>query len=312
MSSDGKVLFVSSIFRDLVAVSPKFPKPGETISGSDFFMGFGGKGANQCVMAARLGAQTTIVGKVGDDEHGEAYRKNLVEQGVDIKHLGTEAGISTGIATIFVESNSGENMIVIVLGANGRLAAEDVTRAEEDIAKSKVVVSILEIRLEAVEMAFKLGRKHGVTTVLNAAPGRAKLPAELLENVDILIVNETEAELLAGLPATTPEEVKTCASQLQKAGCKNIIITLGAEGALVVEGKKKPAMVKCPKLESPVVDTTGAGDAFVGSLSFFLSSFSDMSLEEAVRRSCAVASLTVLKKGTQASYPSRMEVGHLL
>ena len=235
MSSGGRVVFVSSIFRDLVAVSPQFPKPGETISGSDFFMGFGGKGANQCVMAARLGADTTIVGKVGDDEHGEAYRKNLVDQGVDTKHLGTEAGISTGIATIFVESNTGENMIVIVPGANGKLAPKDVTKAEDEISKSKVVVSILEIGLEAVEMAFKLGRKYGVTTVLNAAPARASLPKELLENIDILIVNETEAEILSGLPATNPDEVKACAAKLRKAGCKNIIITLGAEGALVVE-----------------------------------------------------------------------------
>ena len=312
MSSGGRVVFVSSIFRDLVAVSPQFPKPGETISGSDFFMGFGGKGANQCVMAARLGADTTIVGKVGDDEHGEAYRKNLVDQGVDTKHLGTEAGISTGIATIFVESNTGENMIVIVPGANGKLAPKDVTKAEDEISKSKVVVSILEIGLDAVEMAFKLGRKYGVTTVLNAAPARASLPKELLENIDILIVNETEAEILSGLPATNPDEVKACAAKLQKAGCKNIIITLGAEGALVVEGGKEPIKVNCPKLDGPVVDTTGAGDAFVGSLSFFLSSFSDMSLAEVVRRSCAVASLTVLKKGTQASYPGRGEVGHLL
>jgi len=309
MSSDGKIVFVSSIFRDLVAVSPKFPKPGETILGSEFFMGFGGKGANQCVMAAKLGAQTTIVGKVGDDEHGEAYRKNLVKQGVDTIHLGTETGISSGIATIFVESNTGENMIVIAPGANGRLTSEDVIRAEDDIAKSKVVVSILEIGLDAVEMAFKLGRKHGVTTILNAAPARSSLPAELLENIDILIVNETEAELLSGLPST---DTKKCAFQLQKAGCKNIIITLGSKGALVVEGEKEPVKVECPALDSPVVDTTGAGDAFVGSLSFFLSSFSNISLGEAVRRSCAVASMTVLKKGTQASYPSREEVLHLL
>ena len=312
MADDGRVVFVSSIFRDLVAVSKQFPKPGETIFGSDFFMGFGGKGANQCVMAARMGAETTIVGKVGDDEHGEAYKKNLVEQGVETKHLGTETGISTGIATIFVESNSGENMIVIVPGANARLTAEDVTKAEADIAKSKVVVSILEIGLEAVEMAFTLGRKHGVTTVLNAAPARESLPAKLLENIDVLIVNETEAEILSGLPASSPEEVEACAAKLQKAGCKNIIITLGAEGALVVEGKKDTVKVNCPKLDGPVVDTTGAGDAFVGSLSFFLSTFPDMSLAEAVRRSCAVASISVMKKGTQASYPKREELGHLL
>jgi len=312
MSSNGNVVFVSSIFRDLVAVSKNFPQPGETIFGSEFFMGFGGKGANQCVMAARLGADTTIVAKVGDDEHGEAYKKNLVDQGVDIKYLGIVDGISTGIATIFVESSSGENMIVIVPGANERLTAEDVTKAEEDIAKSKVVVSILEINLEAVEEAFKLGKKYGVTTVLNAAPARSELPRELLENVDILVVNETEAEILSGLPAKNPDQVKACAKKLQKSGCSNIIITMGGEGALVVEGEKDVVKVSCPKLSGPVVDTTGAGDAFVGSLSFFLSSFPSLSLAECVSKSCSVASLTVLKKGTQASYPSRGEVAHLL
>jgi len=312
MSADGRVVFVSSIFRDLVAVSKHFPKPGETIFGSDFFMGFGGKGANQCVMAARLGASTTIVAKVGGDEHGEAYTKNLVDQGVDTKHLGTVAGVSTGIATIFVESNSGENMIVIVPGANEKLTAEDVIKAEADIAKAKVVVSILEIGLEAVVEAFKLGKKYGVTTVLNAAPARSKLPDELLENVDILVVNETEAEILSGLPAKNSDQVTACAEKLQKSGCRNIIVTMGGEGALVMEGDKGMVKVSCPKLSGPVVDTTGAGDAFVGSLSFFLSSFPTLTLAECVSRSCSVASLTVLKKGTQASYPNRGEVGHLL
>lgn len=306
------MVFVSSVFRDLVAVSPQFPKPGETISGSEFFMGFGGKGANQCVMGAKLGCKAVIVGKVGDDEHGIAYKKNLVDQKVDVKNLGVEAGISTGIATIFVESNTGENMIVIVPGANGKLTGSDVAKAEADIATSKVVVSILEIGLEAVSMAFKLGRKHGVKTLLNAAPARKDLPKELLKDVDILIVNETEAEILSGLAVTNVEEAKASAAKLQESGCKNVIVTLGAEGALVVEVGCEPVKVDCPKLTDPVVDTTGAGDAFVGSLAFFLSSFSDLPLPEAVRRSCAVASLTVLKKGTQASYPGRDEVKHLL
>ena len=307
MTNNNKIVFISSIFRDLVAVSPKFPRPGETVLGSDFFMGFGGKGANQCVMAAKLGAETVIVGKVGDDEHGRAYTDNLKQLGVDIKYLGQEKGISTGIATIFVESGSGENMIVIVAGANERVTGEDVTKAEADIAASRAVVATLELGMEAVRTGMKLGRKHGVTTILNAAPARADYDKELLGNVDILVVNETEAELLAGT-----QDLDTAGARLQTL-VKRVVITLGKEGAVLwQENRGKVKVSGAGVSQEQVVDTTGAGDSFVGSLAHFVSSRPDLSLAEAVERSCSVASLTVLKKGTQASYPDKTEVQHLL
>ena len=224
--SSGKIVCVSSIFRDLVAVSPKFPKPGETIMGGDFFMGFGGKGANQCVMAAKLGAETVIVGKVGEDEHGRAYTENLKQVtelfsstvwphsqqvGVDTKHLGVESGTSTGIATIFVESSSGENMIVIVPGANSRVTPEDVVRAETDFQDSGAVVATLELGMEAVSKGMELGRKYGAKTILNAAPARADYGRDILENVDILVVNETEAELLA-----STSDLNKCGEKLRE------------------------------------------------------------------------------------------------
>jgi ribokinase len=164
----GPVVFIASIFRDLVAVSPRFPRPGETLLGSRFFMGFGGKGANQCVMAARLGATATIVGKVGDDEHGLAYRANLEQLGVDTRHLGTEPGASTGIASILVESSTGENMIVIVPGANAALGEGDVRAAERDIRGAAVVVGVLEVGLPALVEAF--------TTARCTRPGYSPLP----------------------------------------------------------------------------------------------------------------------------------------
>lgn len=307
MSSENKIVFVSSIFRDLVAVSQKFPKPGETIPGSDFFMGFGGKGANQCVMAAKLGAETIIVGKVGDDEHGNAYIKNLKDVNVNISHLSTVPGISTGIATIFVESSSGENMIVIVPGANTKVTEDDVIKAEDDIAKSTAVVATLELGMSAVREAMKLGRKHGIKTILNAAPARADYGRDILENVDILVVNETEAELLSG--DADPDK----AGEVLKNICKNVIITLGKDGALLWEEGKGRAKIDIVKMkQEEVVDTTGAGDAFVGSLAYFLASRSDLSLTEAVQRSCHVASITVKRSGTQASYPSRSEVAEIL
>jgi len=302
-NKNASIVFISSIFRDLVAVSDKFPRPGETIFGSEFRMGFGGKGANQCVMAARLGAATTIVAKVGGDEHGVAYKANLLEQNVNIKHLGVEEGVSTGIATILVEASSGENMIVIVPGANARLGEKDAKAAVEDIKRSRVVVGVLEVGVEATLHAFTTARTSGVTTVLNAAPARSDVPEALLAATDILCVNQTEAEVMSG-----KADVEAAAVALRAKGCNCVIVTLGAEGALVLGKEGGSVRVTGAPVEKEVVDTTGAGDAFVGSLAFFLACRPNMSLEEAVRRSCSLASITVQRPGTQASYPDRKEV----
>ena len=256
-------------------------------------------------MAARLGARAVIVGKIGDDEHGRAYTENLRQQSVDLTHLGVEKGISTGIATIFVESSSGENMIVIVGGANTRLTGEDVRKAEKEISESSVVVTTLELGLQAVKVAMETGRSHGVRTILNAAPGRADLDQEILSNVDILVVNETEAELLTGCP-----DLQKCGEMLRRK-CGTVIITLGKDGALLWEREKPVVKVDCPRVEAEkVVDTTGAGDAFVGSLAYFLSCRLEMA--ESVRRSCCVASLTVQSQGTQASYPAGPDLPDLV
>ena len=196
-------------------------------------------------------------------------------------------------------------MIVIVGGANTRLTAEDVRKAEKEISGSAVVVTTLELGLETVKVAMETGRRHGVTTILNAAPGRADLEQEVLSNVDILVVNETEAELLAG-----SSDLNKCGEILRKK-CGTVIITLGKDGALLWEKDKAVVKVDCPRVEAEkVVDTTGAGDAFVGSLAFFLSSRVEM--VESVRRSCCVASLTVQTKGTQASYPARTDLPDLV
>merc|ERR1711936_1035648 len=300
---NASIVFISSIFRDLVAVSDKFPRPGETIFGSEFRMGFGGKGANQCVMAARLGAATTIVAKVGGDEHGEAYKANLVQQKVNIKHLGVEKDVSTGIATILVEASTGENMIVIVPGANARLSEKDANAAVDDITRAGVVVGVLEVGIGATLQAFTTARIAGVTTVLNAAPARSDVPEALLAATDILCVNQTEAEVMSG-----KHEVEAAALALSSKGCRCVIVTLGAEGALVLGKEGGSVRVTGAPVEKEVVDTTGAGDAFVGGLAFFLACRPNMPLEEAVRRSCSLASITVQRPGTQASYPDRKEV----
>ena len=196
-------------------------------------------------------------------------------------------------------------MIVIVGGANTRLTPEDVRKAEKEISESAVVVTTLELGLETVKVAMETGRRHGVPTILNAAPGRADLDQEILSQVDILVVNETEAELLAG-----SSDLNKC-GEILRLKCGTVIITLGKDGALLWEKEKAVVKVDCPRVEAEkVVDTTGAGDAFVGSLAFFLSSRVEM--VESVRRSCCVASLTVQTQGTQASYPARTDLPDLV
>jgi len=303
----GKLVFVGSIFRDLVAVSERFPSPGETIFGTECFMGFGGKGANPCVMAARLGGNTSLLGKVGDDEHGQAYIKHLAKENIDIGDVKVETGASTGIATILVESSTGENKIVIVAGANNLLTPQDVLNAEQKISESSVVSTVLEIQPEVVLSALKIGRRHGVLTVLNAAPARPDLDPEILRNTDILLLNQTEAEIISGIKG----EWQVTTKKLKNLGCKHVIVTLGGEGAVLVEQGKDPLHIKTTKVDH-VVDTTGAGDAFVGSLVYLLGSSANLSLQQATETACRLASFTVQTKGTQSSYPTLDTVAHLL
>eukprot|EP00088_Acartia_fossae_P016943 TRINITY_DN19559_c0_g1_i1.p1 TRINITY_DN19559_c0_g1~~TRINITY_DN19559_c0_g1_i1.p1 ORF type:complete len:310 (-),score=48.89 TRINITY_DN19559_c0_g1_i1:229-1158(-) len=303
----GKVVFVGSIFRDVVAVSERFPKRGETIFGSEFFMGFGGKGANPCVMAARLGAQTSMVGRVGDDENGEAYIKHLEQCAVDIKNVKTVENTSSGVATIFVESSTGENEIIIVPGANAKLFPSDVQSAEDTIKGCSVLSTVLEISHNTALEALKLGRKHGLITILNAAPAVSNLDKELLENTDILILNETEAEIISGVTG----DYRITSTKLQELGCTNIVVTLGAQGAVLIPKDAEPILIPVAKVEK-VVDTTGAGDAFVGSVAYLLATQKSMPLKEVVKKACSLASYTVTRKGTQSSYPPRSQVLHLL
>jgi len=307
MQKKGRVVFVGSIFRDLVTVSERFPKRGETVFGSEYLTGFGGKGANPCVMAARLGATVSLVGKVGKDENGSAYLAHLAQENIDISHVGVEEGISTGIATILVESSTGENQIVIVPGANQLLQPQHVQAAAQLIQGCSVLSTVLEIQPEVVLAALKLGKEKGLTTVLNAAPARADLEPEILENTDILIVNQTEAEIISGLQG----DWKVTTSKLKELGCKNIIVTLGSEGAVLIQENTDAVHIPGTKVEK-VVDTTGAGDAFVGSLTYFLSTSTQITLHQAAERACRLASYTVGAQGTQTSYPHRDQVLDLL
>ena len=311
MSEKNLILFPGGIFRDLVATTPKFPKAGETIMGQDFFMGFGGKSANQSVMCALLGGKAAIIGRLGDDDHGKAYLQNFKSVGVRTDHLKIEPSSCSGIASIFVNTESGENQIIIVPGANDKMSPADIEQAEPLFQSASIVVCALEMSMDAIVAALKSGRSHGAKTILNAAPAKSDLDPEILNNTDILCVNETEAEILTGLPVESLDEIRvSCQKLLEK--CPVAIVTCGSRGAVfATRDQPNPVLVETEKVEK-VVDTTGAGDAFTGALAFFLENFKHLTLEECIRRSCKIASTSVQRPGTQASYPKAGELDSLM
>ncbi len=295
---------VGSCNVDLIARVPRMPQPGETLTGTHFQIGFGGKGANQAVMAAKLGARVSVVGRVGSDVFGKDTRRNFSELGVDTTYLGVDGSLPSGVAPITVDEATGQNSIIIVPGANYGFGAAEVHAAAAAIQGANVVICQLEILLETTKEAFRVARAaaHPPLTILNPAPA-VPLPDDLLQLTDILIPNETEATILTGLPVETDEQAETAARALQARGVKTVIITLGKRGALFVEGTAPGQRVAAQPVQA--VDSTGAGDAFVGSLAYFLGA--GRSLRQAVEKACAIATQSVLKTGTQTSFPTRAE-----
>ncbi|XP_046372089.2 ribokinase-like isoform X1 [Haliotis rufescens] len=300
------VTVVGSCMTDLVSYAPRQPKPGETIHGTKFQIGFGGKGANQCVMAAKLGAKTAMVAKVGDDSFGKNYIQNFKDNNIDIGHVGVTADASTGVAPITV-SDDGQNSIVIVAGANMLLSDRDVAAAEHLIMTSKVILCQLEIPVQSTLTALHIARKRGVKSIFNPAPAQESLPTELYSDCDIFCANETEAEILTGQKVSSIEEAKAAVLALLDKGCNSVVLTLGELGSLYVsQSERDPHVVPCPKVTP--VDTTGAGDAFLGALAFYLALYPNMTIIEALTRSSRLAAISVQAMGTQTSFPSRKEL----
>jgi ribokinase len=292
VSGGPHIVVVGSTMVDLIAYASPLPGPGETVEGREFRLGFGGKGANQAVMAARLGADVTFVNRVGDDLFGRLTRENLSDRGIDTCRVGVVEGASTGVAPIWVEAD-GTNRIIIVPGANAALTASEVRRGLSGIDAPDCVVCQLEIPIEGVTEALRIGREWGATTILNPAPIGA-LPAHLLDLVDWLVPNEFEFGALAGGP---PDDERL----LQQASALGVglVVTLGAAGtAVVLDGR-------VDRFEPPPVraaDTTGAGDAFVGGFAWALGR--GETVGEAVRIGNACGALSVTHAGTQASFPT--------
>jgi ribokinase len=305
-----KICMVGSSNIDLIARAPRIPNPGETIVGTLFQMGYGGKGANQAVMAARLGAQVTAVTKVGRDVFGEDTVKNYRAQGIDTTYVLFDETRFSGVAPIWVDERSGQNTIIVVPGANDGLSPSDVRSASSAIKAADVVICQLEVPVETSLEAFRIAKQDPnsrVLTIMNPAPA-APLPDDLLRLTDILAPNENEAALLSGTTVETIENATAAAQALRKRGPKTVIITLGQRGALLLEDDQ-PA-VHIPAKVVQAVDTTGAGDAFIGSLAYFLGM--KRPLRDAVERAVGIATQSVLKRGTQTSFPTREEVRDLV
>ncbi|XP_069902966.1 ribokinase isoform X2 [Globicephala melas] len=279
------VVVVGSCMTDLVSLTSRLPKTGETIHGHKFFIGFGGKGANQCVQAARLGAKTSMVCKVGKDSFGNDYIENLKQNGI----------------------STGQNIIVIVAGANLLLNTEDLREAASAISRAKVMICQLEVTPAASLEALRIAHSSGVKTLFNPAPAIADLDPQFYTLSDVFCCNESEAEILTSLEVSSPSDAGKAALVLMERGCQVVIITLGAEGCVMMS-QKEPVPKHIPTENVKAVDTTGAGDSFVGALAFYLAYYPNLSLEEMLKRSNFIAAVSVQAIGTQSSYPYKKDL----
>lgn len=297
-----KIVVVGSFNADLVSYMERMPRPGETVHGQRFATGAGGKGSNQAVAAARLGADVTFIGRLGNDVFANLAYEIWDAEGVNYDFVNRDSEVATGVAPILVDS-SGENMIVVVLGANRRLRESDIDAARARIAAADMLVVQLEVNLDMVPYALKTAKEFGVATILNPAPA-APISRETLQLADYLTPNETELETLNG---GAVDDVVSAARNLLTRDDQTAVITLGASGAQIVTGDD--AFV-APAFEVDAVDTTGAGDAFNAALAVGLSE--GMALEQALRFANAAAALCVTKPGAADSVPSRAEAQALL
>ncbi len=297
-----KICVVGACNLDLISYVPRLPSIGETLHGTRFHMGFGGKGANQAVMAAKLGGDVAMVSKLGQDVFGENTLKNFQSWGIDTQHVHFSDRAFSGVAPIAVDPE-GHNSIIIVTGANDLLTEEEIEAARSNIAAAQIMVCQLEIPLEISLTALRVARQEGVKTIFNPAPARPSLPEELYQLSDIFCPNESETELLSGMPVGTLEEAETAARVLIERGAGTVILTLGERGSLLVTNDSTEHV---PVEPVKALDTTGAGDAFVGSLAYFLAS--GKPLTEAIKRSNQIAAVSVQSSGTQTSFPQAKDL----
>jgi len=298
MARRPRIAVVGSANIDLTTFTDRFPKPGETIFGQKFDLGFGGKGANQAVAARLCGADVFMVARVGDDLFGPATIENFRKAGIDTTHVKKIEGLSSGVAPIFVEPN-GQNRIFVVKGANDALKPADVDAAAETLKTCDCIVLQFEIPLETVYYAIAFARKHNIRCIVNPAPAQSvDLPA--LAELDYFVPNESEAETITGIAVKNIDDARRCAGELLNRGIRRVIVTLGANGSLIAGSGVSEHV---PPFAVKSVDSTGAGDAFIGSFAVFLAE--GFPEQEAVRRANLYAAMSTMGVGTQKSFSKR-------
>lgn len=293
----GKIAVVGSNMVDLITYTDRMPLPGETIEAPRFEMGCGGKGANQAIAAARLGAEVMMVTKVGDDIFADNTIRNFQTSGIDTRFVERVPGTSSGVAPIFVEP-SGENSILIIKGANALLSPADVDRAAEALKDCSLILMQLEIPLETVYHTIEFGARHGIPTLVNPAPAPAELDPRRIEKATFLVPNQTELATISGMAVNNEHDAELAARALIQRGVHTVIVTLGSRGALLVTGEA-PAKHIAPVKVTPV-DTTGAGDAFIGCFARYYVQTGDV--EAALHKAVRYAANSILRPGTQKSY----------
>lgn len=300
-----RLVVLGSVNADHVLRVPHFPRPGETLTGHSYQVVPGGKGANQAVAAARLGAPVSFIARIGDDAIGQQMRQGFEQDGIDVCAVELDETLPTGIAIIYV-SDEGENSIGISAEANGALSPAMVKRHEAMIADAHTLLLQLEVPLESVFEAAKLARSHGTRVVLNPAPARP-LPAELLARVDLITPNQTEAELLTGVKVSDEASAALAADRFHQMGISDVMITLGSQGVYCSNARQQQLI---PGFRVEAVDTTAAGDTFNGAL--LAAELAGADFNAAVRFAHGAAALSVTKFGAQSSIPSKVEVDAFL
>lgn len=301
MPDTPKIAVIGSNMIDLVTTVDRMPRLGETVEAPAFSLGFGGKGANQAVAAARLGAEVVMVTKVGDDLFGPGYVENFRKEGIDTRHIGVVPGASNGVAPIFVDGDA-NNSILIVKGANNFLGPSDIDAAADDIRRCGIIILQLEVPVETVYHAIRFGADNAIPVLLNPAPA-APLDFEAIKSLAFLAPNETELETLTGMPAGDADAARKAGASLLARGVENVLVTLGAKGALWLSrdgsGHLAPPHSVTPR------DTTGAGDAFIGSFAYHLLLLKD--IKKAMTMANRYAAISTTRPGAQISYPTAAE-----
>lgn len=296
-----KIVIIGSCNTDMVINTERLPLPGETIIGGSFFMNAGGKGANQAVAAARLGGDVCFMAKIGNDHFGSRSIEQYRAEGIDVEHILVDEEQPSGVALIMVDAK-GENCIAVASGANARLTPDDIDKAIGIFEKGEIVLMQLETPMETVEHVARIAKEKGKKVILNPAPA-LHLPDSLLDNLYMIIANETETELISGVKITDMESICRAADVISARGVDNVVITLGSKGAFI---KENGAYHKVPAIKVKAVDATAAGDTFCGALCVAIAENS--SILDAVEFANKCASVTVTRMGAQSSLPYRNEI----